>query len=225
MSFTKHQKEKIKSQMKIIEMEIALLQEDVNIIKKALVQDINNHSKRIKTKEKDIELNYLSVPEEIQDAIKSSGLDKKVHQFYNLVFRGHPRISRMFSDHIEAVYRTINYIINLIVYFHPEIQLEDRLKSLKKSSAKLHGNVGKIVKDNSAWIEEFKDKRRICGHKSAFEYTLQFQIRKDDSTIHYVFVNNHDNTKLDMFEFFNYLSNLKKLYSSMKSEIDRMISS
>ena len=219
MDVSEHLGNKIRTQFELIRRELSLLKNDERRIILLLVQDVFNQSRLIRVPEKDIALNYSGVPDEIKQAIIESKLERKIHLFYNLNFSGDPIISRIFTDYMEAIYRVINYIINLIVYAHPGHNIGDKIKSILKNSSSLHGNIARIVENNRTWIDEFKKKRAICTHKSPFDYSIQFQVRENDSTIHYILKNNHNDEQIDLFEIFSVVPKLEMFSRDIKQEI------
>ncbi len=224
---TKHEIDKITKQIEGIQNTLTFLKWHKKQLENAILSEIPAQSNRLQVPEKDIEIEWGNIPEIFIENIKKTKLDKKIHQFYNVQFLMNIVISKEIGHFISDMYNTLNHIFNLIIFAHPKriinIAISDELKSLLNNQKYLNGSLSSILNENEKWINEFKDHRKIDEHKSPIEFFIVFKIRPETSVASFSLKNNYTDNEIDLFEIFEYLSNIELFFEDVKSEIQNIM--
>ena len=205
-SLTDHEKAKVRLQIRGIENTVQYLRFHRDQIKNHIINAIPQQSSRLIIPEKEINIDYGNIPPEFIKAIKDAKLHLKIYQFYNLEFQMDIVCSRWLGHLISDLYNMLNYIFNLIVLAHPRLSgvtLSDELKSLIKNQSCLFGKLSSVMMQNKAWIEDFKDKRRIEEHKSPMEFHMRFEIRNPDAKAYFLLKNDYTAASVDLIYVLN----------------------
>ena len=223
MVISSYQKEKIRKQIDLIEEEIRLMRQDINTLIGAVAEEIHNYSRTINVPKRTISIDYSRIPAPIEIAIKSSELDQKISLFWNIQFKGSPRLSRLCMDVIAAIYRALNHCVVIICQVHEGISLGDHYESLLKNIEKLDGGIAELIKKNAGWVKEFKDDRFVSEHRSPVEYFLIFQVRPEGTTAHLSLQNPHNKAECELFNLIGYLNKLEDFFGILRAHISDLI--
>ena len=222
---TRHQAKKIEAILRDTADRLLGLEQIRMKIVNQLKQMIPAMASTVTTQEKTIPITYPNVPPSIIKCIELTGLNRKIHCFWNIIFQGDSELSSTIEDFENRIYSCISYICTVIKLAHaPGIreQLGDKVEKFLNNVDKLEQPFRQPIRNANEWVPKFKNSRRITAHRAPQTYRLQFEVRPENCSARFILTNNFDKSQQDLFELLGLLPKLTTFYEAIVHAVEEL---